>query len=140
MNKTRILFLSLAISCIIVLSTGLFFYVKYRTENNNNDDVIVLAIIDYGTLKQENYEEHNVSTTRGNTALQVFNEIAVLNLVNYSFGVYIKGVNGYTEQFPNYWAFYYYNYELQVWSYSEVGVNNYYVEDGDQIKLMYTSQ
>jgi len=140
MNKTRIFLLIFAILSVILLITGLFFYVKYGTEINNNDNIMVLAIIDYGTLKLDNYEDHNVSTTKGNSALQVFNKIATLSLVNYSFGVYVKGVNGYTEQFPNYWAFYYYNHEHQVWSYSEVGISNYYVEDGDRIKLMYTSQ
>lgn len=140
MNKTRIFFLIFAILSIVLLSIGLFYYVKFGTKNNNNDDIIVLAIIDYGTLKQDNYEEHNVSVSRGNSALQVFNKIATLDLVNYTFGVYVKGVNGYTEQFPNYWAFYYYNTDFQMWSYSEVGVSNYYVDNGDQIKLMYTNQ
>jgi len=120
------------------MSTALVVYLKNYRQNSNGEEITVVTIIDYGSLKQDNLEEYNVSVISGSTALQVFSRIAELNLLNYSFGVYIKGVNGYIEQGSNYWAFYYFNHEEQIWVYSEIGVSNYLVEQGEKIKLQYS--
>ena len=85
-----------------------------------------------------NPENHIINVTEGRTALTAFSMVAELNTVNHSFGVYIKGVNGYDEILPNYWAFYTYNLELNDWIYSAIGVNHHFLKEGDRIKLEYT--
>lgn len=120
------------------MSTALVVYLRNYQPNSNGEEITVVTIINYGSLKQDNFEEYNVSITSGSTALQVFSIVAELDLLNYSFGVYIKGVNGYAEQGSNYWSFYYFNHEEQLWVYSELGVSNYLVEQGEKIKLQYS--
>lgn len=121
------------------MSTALVVYLRNYKPNSNGVDITILTIINYGSLKQNNIEEYNVSIASGSTALQAFSKVAELDLLNYSFGVYIKGVNGYIEQGSNYWAFYYFNNEEQLWVYSEFGVSNFLVESSDKIKLQYTN-
>jgi hypothetical protein len=111
---------------------------RYTTNTQDGQEVIVTAIINYGSLKPETQEEYNVTFETGSTALQVFMSVAELDLLNYSFGVYIRSVNGYTEQLPNYWGFYYFDYNAQSWAYSAVGVDQYRIEDDSKIKLEYT--
>jgi hypothetical protein len=138
MNKSKILFSLLGILILASLVTGLTFYYKLNLDEGQNEDINVMVVINYGTLLIENEETHNVTTKNGTSALEVFLEVAILELTNYSLGVYIKGVNGYSEQLPDYWAFYYYDYGLLSWMYSEVGVSNFLVEADDKIKLQYT--
>lgn len=106
--------------------------------SQNGDEVIVTAVINYGSLNPSAEETFNVTIKNGSTALQVFASIADLDLLNYSLGSYIRGVNGYTEQLPDYWAFYYFDFDTQSWSYSAIGVNQYRITDGSKIKLEYT--
>ena len=139
MKRSKILFLLIAIIISAGVSTALVVYLKDYRPSSNGGDITVVAIINYGSLKQDNIEEYNVSIASGSTALQVFSEVVELDLLNYTFGVYIKGVNGYIEQGSNYWAFYYFNQEEQLWVYSELGVSNYLVEPGERIKLQYST-
>ncbi|MCG3215187.1 MAG: hypothetical protein KAS63_00575 [Candidatus Heimdallarchaeota archaeon] len=138
MKSSKIAFLIIGIIISTTLFTTLAFYIKNNRISPNNKEITVLAIINYGTLIPENQEEYSVSISNGSTALEVFAKVADLDLLNYSFGVYIRGVNGYTEQSPHYWAFYYYNHDSQMWVYSEVGVHGYYTVQNDRIKLQYT--
>ena len=139
MRRSKIFFLLIAIVISAGMSTALVVYLKNYRPNSTGQNITVMTIINYGSLKQDNLEEYNVSIASGSTALQVFSMVAELDLLNYSFGVYIKGVNGYTEQGSNYWAFYYFNHEEQLWVYSELGVSNYLVEPGDRVKLQYSN-
>ena len=138
MKSSRIVFLLIAIVITAGISSALAVYLKNYRANSNGEEITVVTIIDYGTLKQDNLEEYNVSVISGSSALQVFSMVAELNLLNYSFGVYIKGVNGYAEQGSSYWAFYSFNQEEQQWVYSELGVSNYFVKQGAKIKLQYS--
>lgn len=139
MRKSKIIFLLIAIIISAGMSTALVIYLKDYGPNSNGGDITVVTIINYGSLKQDNVEEYNVSIPSGSTALYVFSKVVELDLLNYSFGVYIKGVNGYMEQGSSYWAFYYFNHEEQLWIYSELGISNYLVESGERIKLQYTN-
>lgn len=140
MKRTEYIFLSLSIILLVVLGCGLGFYIIKQTKPQYVEgNIVITAIIDYGSLRIDNYEEYNVSLSNGSTALQVFMKIADLDIVNYTFGSYIRGVNGYKEQLPNYWAFHYFKQVSQAWYYSEVGVSAYYVQNGGKIKLAYTS-
>ena len=139
MKRSKIIFLLIGLILSATVSTTLSLYIRNNNISSNNEEITVLAIINYGSLKQDNQEEYNVSISKGSTALQVFIKIAELDLVNYSIGVYVRGVNGYTEQLPNkYWTFYYFNHETLTWIYSEVGVNSFFVDKEDQIKLQYS--
>lgn len=138
MKKSKIIFLFIGITLLILLSTALAYYIINSTTTTDNDAIVVSAIINYGSLKEPNYEEFNVTINQGSTALQVFSKIAQLDLVNYTFGVFIQGVNNFTEQDGHYWSFHYYDSTTESWVYSEIGVSSYYVEDGDKIKLEYT--
>jgi len=138
MNKSKIIFSFLGVIMLAALISGLTIYYKFSSDGQKDEDINVTVIINYGTLLIENEESHNVTTKNGTSALEVFLQVAELELTNYSLGVYIRGVNGYSEQLPDYWAFYYYDYESLAWVYSEVGVNNFYTEAEDKIKLQYT--
>jgi len=85
-----------------------------------------------------NHEEYNVTIKGGTSSLVAFSLVADLELTNFSFGSYVKGVNGYSEVLPDYWAFYYYDYLIDDWQYSPYGISNYYLEEDDRIKLQYT--
>jgi hypothetical protein len=101
--------LGLSIILLVVLGCGLGFYIVKQTKPQYvGGNIVITAIIDYGSLRIDNYEEHNVTISNGSTALQVFMKIADLDIVNYTFGSYIRGVNGYKEQLPNYWSFHYF--------------------------------
>jgi hypothetical protein len=138
LKTTRLVLVILGVSSFILLAVGAGFYIRYASNIQNDGDVIVTAIINYGSLKLDTQEEYNVTIQSGSTALQVFASVAELDLLNYTFGAYVRGVNGYTEQLPNYWGFYYYDFDTQSWAYSAVGVDQYRVEDEDRIKLEYT--
>ena len=122
----------------MVLTVGLTFYLRYVNNNQDGGEILVTALINYGSLKPLSEEEYIVTIQNGSTALQVFTSIADLDLQNFTFGSYIKGVNGYTEQLPNYWGFYYFDFDSQTWKYSPVGVDQYRVINGSKIKLEYT--
>ena len=111
---------------------------KYVTNIQTGEEVVVTAVINYGSFKPGIEEEHNVTIQTGSTALQVFTSIAELDLLNYSFGAYIRGVNGYTEQLPNYWGFYYFDFSTKSWAYAAVGVDQYRIEGESSIKLEYS--
>lgn len=138
MRTTRLVLIILGILSVALLATGFTLYMRYTTDTTNDEDIIVIAIINYGSLNPEAQEEHNVTTQKGSTALQVFANIAELDLLNFSFGVYVKGVNGYTEQSGDYWAFYYFDFDTQSWVYSSFGVGQYKIESESKIKLEYT--
>ena len=139
MKKSQIIFLSIAVIILAVLSVSLAFYLRDTKPDNGEEEIVVLAIINYGSLKPiNNTEEYNVTVTIGSSALYAFSLIADLELTNYSFGSYVKGVNGYVEVLPNYWAFYYYDYQMEEWQYSPYGISNYYLSLNSKIKLQYT--
>ena len=139
MKRSKILFLTIAIFLIIILSAILSIYIHNQIINETDKEIEILVIIDFGSLKEsEKHEEHYVSVTEGTSALEAFNLVAELSVLNYPFGAYIKGVNGYLEELPNFWAFYYYEQNLEEWIYSSVGVSHFYLHEGDRIKLQYT--
>ncbi len=138
MKKSKTFFLVIGVLLLAIISSALTYYIIYTSNPSSNGDISVTVIINYGTLIEDNQEEHNLTLTEGITALYAFSQVANLELVNYAFGVYVVGVNGYMEQFPDYWSFYYYDSSSELWVYSEVGVDNYYLEDGNKIKLEYT--
>jgi hypothetical protein len=138
LKTTRIILIVLGISSLVLLTVGLTFYLRYSANSQNGEEVDVIAIINYGSLKPDAQEEHNITVQIGTTALQIFMSVAELDLLNYTFGVYIRGVNGYTEQLPNYWGFYYFDMDTQSWLYSAVGVDQYRIEGESKIKLEYT--
>ena len=138
MRKSKIIFLVIGVLILAIVGSALTYYFNYTSNNSSNNDINVTVFINYGTLKEVNQEEHNLNLTEGKPALYAFSQVANLELVNYTFGVYVVGVNGYMEQFPDYWSFYYYDSSSELWVYSEMGVDNYYLEDGNRIKLEYT--
>lgn len=123
---------------LALATSALTYYLIYTSNSSSNSDINVIVFISYGTLKEDNQEEYNLTLTEGKSALYAFSQVANLELINYTFGVYVVGVNGYMEQFPDYWSFYYHDYSSGFWVYSEIGVDNYYLEDGNKIKLEYT--
>jgi len=138
LGHKKVFALILVIVIVLISVLGSLYYIKQKNENAPHK-IIVIVIINYDGLKQPNEERHNKTLMSGSTALEAFASVAELELVNYSFGVYIKGVNGYEEQLPAcYWAFYYYDHQKGEWIYSEVGVSNYYLKNNDWIKLQYT--
>ena len=127
----------LAVILVIILSLSIAYYFIKIQPPQTDGDVDVIAIINYGSLG-EIPEEYNISIPAGSTALKVFRQIALLDTINYSIGVYIRGVNGYLEDLPSYWSFQYFDINIQDWINSEIGVDKYFVSDGDKIKLQYT--
>lgn len=138
MKKSKIIFLILALIILITLSVALSFYVKNLRPEETDDETTVIVIFDYGSLKNPNYEEHNVTVHVGSSALVAFSKVADLQLTNYTFGSYVKGVNGYLEELPNYWAFYYEDPFTDGWQFSPYGISNYYLGVNSKIKLQYT--
>ncbi|MCK5304102.1 MAG: hypothetical protein KAJ72_02560 [Candidatus Heimdallarchaeota archaeon] len=138
MKKSKIVFLVMGVLILAILASSLTYYFIYTSNSSSNGDISVTVFINYGTLKEDSMEEYNLTLTEGRSALFAFSQVANLELVNYTFGVYVVGVNGYREQFPDYWSFYYHDSSSELWVYSEIGVNNYYLEDGNKIKLEYT--
>jgi len=138
-KKSKITFLLVAIIILTTLSVALTFYLRNVKPGENDGEIVVLTIINYGSLKPiNNSEEYNVTVQQGSSALSAFSLVADLDLTNYSFGSYVKGVNGYSEELPNYWAFYHYNLQTDEWQYSPYGISNYYLDANSKIKLQYT--
>ncbi len=139
MKRSRILFLTVAVLLIVLLSVGLFLYIQNRMVIESDKEVEILAVINFGTLKAtENLEEHYINVTEGSSALEAFSLVAELTIVNFPFGAYIQGVDGYLEEGADFWFFYYYDNGLEEWVYSSVGVSHYYLHEGDRIKLQYS--
>lgn len=139
MKKSKIIFLTIAIIILTIISVALTFYLINLKPSETDDEIVVLTIINYGSLKPINStEEYNVTVTKGSSALSAFSLVADLELTSYLFGIYVKGVNGYNEELPNYWAFYYYNLQTDEWQYSPSGISNYYLDVNSKIKLQYT--
>ena len=139
MKKSQIIFLALAILLITFLGVILSFYIRDKNREVVNIEVEILVVIDFGTLKPyDNYNEYYVNVTEGTAAIDAFEVVANLTVTNYPFGAYIKGVDGYMEDLPDFWMFYYYDLELVDWMYSSVGVSHYYLYEGYKIKLQYS--
>jgi len=138
MKKSKIVFLIIGVLLLAIVTSALPYYFIYTSNSSSNGDINVTVFINYGTLKEDNQEEYNLTLTEGKSALYAFSQVANLELINYTFGVYVVGVNGYKEQFPDYWSFYYHDSSSGLWIYSEIGVDNYYLEDGNKVKLEYT--
>ncbi len=138
MKKSKVVFLVVGVFLLTIVTSALTYYFIYTSNSSSVGDITVTVFINYGTLKEDNQEEYNVTLPGGKSALSAFSQVANLELVNYTFGVYVVGVNGYEEQFPDYWSFYYHDSSSGLWVYSEIGVDNYYLEDGNKIKLEYT--
>lgn len=139
MRRSKILFVIIGIIVLILLSVTLSFYIYNQSANENGKEVEVLVVIDFGSLKtSDNYTEKYVNVTEGISALDTFSLVVNLTVTYYPFGAYIKGVDGYLENLPDFWMFYYYELELEEWMYSSVGVSNYFLEEGDRIKLQYS--
>lgn len=138
MKRSKIIFLILSIFLVLILSFSLTYYLIKTKPPSIEGDVTVLAIIHYGSLKAINVEEYNVTVESGSSALKIFSQIATLETTNFSIGIYIRGVNGYLEDLPYYWSFQYFDVNTKTWVYSEIGVDKYFVINGDKIKLQYT--
>ncbi len=139
MKKSKIIFLSIALIIITIISVALTFHLKNVKPIENDEEIVVLTIIYYGSLKPiNNTEEYNVTVSMGSSALTAFSLVADLELTNYSFGSYVKSVNGYSEELPNYWAFYHYNIQTDEWQHSSYGISNYYLDENSKVKLQYT--
>ncbi|MCK4971799.1 MAG: hypothetical protein KAS52_00625 [Candidatus Heimdallarchaeota archaeon] len=138
MKTSKIVFLVMGFLLLAIVTSASTYYFIYTSNPSSNGDIGVTVFINYGTLKEDNQEEYNLTLTEGRSALSAFSQVADLELINYTFGVYVVGVNGYKEQFPDYWSFYYHDSSSELWVYSEIGVDNYYLEDGNKIKLEYT--
>lgn len=125
---------------ISILLGSLIAFISTRHHFNQSDVYHhVTIIINYNNLRYPSEETYNLTVLDGSTALNCFSRVAELDLVNYSFGVYIRGVNGYYEHLPeHYWAFYYYDFNTSSWVYSNVGVSNYFITHDDKLKLEYT--
>ncbi|UJG40136.1 MAG: DUF4430 domain-containing protein [Candidatus Heimdallarchaeum aukensis] len=139
MKKYRLFFAFIGFVLIASIIGGTVYYFKFlNISNQSEQEIQCQVIIEYGTLNNNTIEEYNITIKDGSTAFDAFSEVASLDVVQYPFGVYIRAVNGFEEQPPNYWAFYYFDSENLAWIYSEVGVSNYYLSDGDKVKLSYT--
>ncbi|MHA1199183.1 MAG: hypothetical protein ACTSQF_07520 [Candidatus Heimdallarchaeaceae archaeon] len=139
MKRSKLLFLILAVILIVSLSLLLSFYIKFQNVNESDKQIEILVVIHFGSLKTEdNPEEYNINVTEGSSALEAFALVVELTLENHSFGVYIEGVEGYIEELPDYWRFYYYDYDQENWVVSPVGVSHYYMQEGEKIKLHYS--
>lgn len=89
-------------------------------------------IIDFPPGTQSDiYEE--ITPTPEMTAYDAFASVAALDIIVYSFGIYIEGVNGVMKNISQqkYW-FFYVNNEL-----APVGVSNYILIGNETIKLKY---
>ena len=139
MKRSRILFLTIAVLLIVLLSVGLSFYIQNRMIAESDTEVQILVVIDFGTLKEtENHVEYYINITEGSSALKAFSLVAELTVENFPLGAYIQGVNGYLEEGGDFWFFYYFDTGLEEWVYSSVGVSHYYLYEGDRIKLQYS--
>ncbi|MCE7741674.1 MAG: DUF4430 domain-containing protein [Candidatus Heimdallarchaeota archaeon] len=139
MKRSKLLFLILAIILIVSLSLLLSFYIQFQKVNESDKEIEIQVVIHFGSLKIDaNPEEYNINVTEGSSALEAFALVVELTLENHSFGAYIVGVNGYLEELPDYWRFYYYDYDQENWVISPVGVSHYYLQEGDKIKLHYS--
>ncbi|RLG14482.1 hypothetical protein DRN69_04190 [Candidatus Pacearchaeota archaeon] len=138
-KKYHLFFAFIGLILVSTLIGGSIYYFKFLNVSNQSEQEIQCQItIEYGTLNNYTIENYTISIKEGSSAFDAFSEVASLDVIQYPFGVYIRAVNGFEEQAPNYWAFYYFNSKNLSWTYSEVGVSNYYLSDGDKIKLSYT--
>ena len=139
MRRSKIVFFALALSLIVLLSIFLSVYIRNQKIDQSDKEVEVLIVIDFGSLKAfDNHTEQYVNVTEVTSALDAFALVANLTTTNYPFGAYITGVDGYVENLPDFWGFYYYEFEIEGWMYSSVGVSHYYLQEGDRIKLQYS--
>ncbi len=142
MKKIRVIFIFIGLLLITLLGEGSYLYFHQMIlskEPYENSTIFCYVTINYGVLNNNSIENYNVTMKPGDTAYDAFNSVVDLDVKYYPFGIYIKGVNGYEEKPPGYWAFYYYNSSSDKWIYSEVGVSSYFLHDGDSVKLSYHS-
>ncbi len=138
LKKSNILFGVLGVVIASIIVSASILYIQFIYLNPVNSDIIdVGVIIDYNVIPEKENEYYNLTIKNGLSALDVFEKVANLTVKHYAFGVYVEGVNGYMEDLPNfYWAFYY-KQENEQWSYSSIGLGQYYVKQHDIIKLRY---
>ncbi len=139
MKRSKIIFLLVGVLLIALLSVSLSFYIINQSKNESDKEIEILVVIDFGTLKEfDNHTQQYVNVTEGTAAIDAFSLVANLTIIPYPFGAYIKGVDGYMENLPDFWEFYYYDLEIEDWFYSYVGVSHFYLQEGDRIKLQYS--
>ncbi len=139
MKRHKIVFSIIGTIILLLATTGLVIYFEYQKMPEITDDPFNITIVlDYGKLKTPQEEFYNITVKSGTSAYDAFNEVVDLQTKNYSFGIFIEGVNGYVANPPDYWAFYYRQYCDETWIYAETGVSTYKIKDGDMLKLAYT--
>ncbi len=74
---------------------------------------------------------------KGASAYDALNSIANLSTTDYaSYGKYIVGIDDANEGDSYYWFFYLWNFELDLWELSPLGVSGMKVSDGDILRFM----
>lgn len=114
--------------------------VPLATRVSELEDLLVTAevTIVYGA---DNFRTETVNLTKGATALEALQRVAVVETKYYPAipGYYIVSIDGLSENLKArlYWAFYYRRKDMADWVYSEVGAGAYRLEEGDSIKFSY---
>lgn len=140
MKRHKIVFSIIGTIILVLATMALVIYFEHQKMPEITGELAhVSIVIDYGKLKIPQEEVYNITVKSGTTAYDAFNEVVDLQTKNYSFGMFIEGVNGYVATPPDYWAFYYRQYCDETWIYAEIGVTTYKIKDGDMLKLAYTS-
>lgn len=132
---------SLMVSAVLGLS---LVYVGYQvsaleTQVDQLEWRIITAgvTIDDGT---DNIRIENVRLTRGASALEALERVAVIETRYYAgLGAYIVSVNGTSENHEEgkYWMWYIWDDNKMSWELATVGAESYELKDGDNIKFSY---
>ena len=140
MKGSKIVSIVLGSLLLTVLGVSLFFYIYKPQVFESDNEIEVLVVIDFGALTSvDDYIEEYVIVTEGQSAYYAFSLVAELTVSYHPLmdGVFVEGVNGFMQSGDNYWFFYYYNADKDLWDRASKGVSHYFLYEGDRIKLAY---
>lgn len=139
LRRFKFIIILLGIITIAIIVSSLVAFIILRNHKGVPSNIFsVTLIINYDNLRAPEEDIFYLNVSDGTSALVAFSRVAELDIVNYSFGCYVRGVNGYYEDLPDhYWAFYYFDFASLSWVYSNLGLSNYFITHEDMLKLQY---
>lgn len=127
---------------LVVFGLGLIYIADEVSSLQDRVDEVDYLIVESGVTVDngDSVQTYTVNLTRGASALEAVQRVADVDTKSFpGMGRYVTGINGLCENHAEskYWMVYGLSDENQRWVSFDVGVSNYELKAGDNIKFSY---
>ena len=137
-NKWAIVAVILAFVALAASLTAGYYYLQYNDIKERTGGVLIYVNVgfDYGNNTRTYYNDTKALT--GETLFDVTKQVANVYYQVSAYGTYITGINGVNATSSGYgWTYFSWNSTGNTWSMSLLGVDSYYVTNGQTFLWYY---